>query len=45
MLINKNVNEILKNEKLNKSFLSARLNDLKINCKIFKGNFCYFSVP
>ena len=39
MITNKNSFEILNDEKLNKSFLSATLRDININCKIYKGNF------
>ena len=39
MITNKNSFDILNDERLNKSFLSATLNDLDINCKIFKGIF------
>lgn len=38
-IINKSKNEIINDEKINKSFLHARLNDLGINCKIYNGNF------
>ena len=36
-IINKSKNEIINDEKINKSFLHARLNDLGINCKIYNG--------
>ena len=39
MITNKNSFDILNDERLNKSFLSATLNDLDISCKIYKGNF------
>ena len=39
MITNKNSFDILNDEKLNKSFLSATLNDINIKCKIYKGNF------
>jgi len=39
MITNKNSFDILNDEKLNKSFLSATLNEIDINCKIYKGNF------
>ena len=39
MITNKNSFDILNDEKLNKSFLSATLKDLDINCKIYKGSF------
>ena len=38
-IANKTKLEILNDENLNNSFLNANLNDLKINCKIYKGNF------
>ena len=39
MITNKNSFDILNDEKLNKSFLNATLNDIYIKCKIYKGNF------
>ena len=39
MIINKNSFDILNDKLLNKAFLSASLNDLDINCKIYKGSF------
>ena len=39
MITNKTSFDILNDEKLNKSFLSATLKDIDINCKIYKGNF------
>ena len=39
MITDKNSFDILNDEKLNKSFLSATLNDIDIKCKIYKGNF------
>ena len=39
MITNKNSFDILNDERLNKSFLSATLNDLDISCKIYKGIF------
>ena len=39
MIKNKTNSQIVKNKLLNDSFLTARLNNLDIDCKIFKGNF------
>ena len=38
-IVDRKKNEILKEERLNKSFLSAKLNELNIECKIFKDDF------
>ena len=38
-IVDRKKNEILKEESLNKSFLSAKLNELNIECKIFKDDF------
>jgi len=38
-LLKKNKSDILNDNKLNNCFLSAKLNNLDIECNIFKGNF------